>query len=284
MYGFYCLKTNNEIYSISIYKTSKEDLINLKHEKFLNFSKNYAVSKQMSLLDILEMEDEFMEFISDIGTFISLNSEMAKDIFEIVDEIVCLDETGLKNIETLAKDYSIKFLPEESQKVTYLSKVLLMVFRKQLLKQEEKQEEKQENNSIVALENIAIEETVKLESEGVIIDGIILLIDFNKKHELSPNGQIVFNLFKKYFDNKKEISMTELVKKYFSNFKVFFIILNEFVEKKIITKQQLTELKTIYFEINQNERYQEYIKASLLKGIDLKTFKEQLDLLYYMKY
>lgn len=280
---FYILK-KGEIVNFSIFKASKEDLVNLTHTNFKQFNKSYAVSPQMSFIEILEMEDDFIDFISDVDEFITLNESSAKDILEIIESCFYVDVTNKKTVQEMAKEKAIKFNVEESNKSIYLAKVLLMVFRKQILNLFPVEKDINIKPSIV-VEKQPYEQVmeVKIESQGLVIEGLALDINFYIEHDLTKNTMKLFQILKQAYENQEEISLCEFIDNKCTNFKVFFTLMNELVEKEVISNIQLTELKNIYFGLKENTRYQEYIKKAILNGAEIGTLKEQLDLYYYLR-
>ena len=262
--------------SLSLIKTKDDDLSKLNHQNFLIFDKSYQISKDISLFDILEMDDEFIDFIVDIEVLISTNNEQQKYLNDFIEDGKAISDKD--EIDILAKKYAIK-RKEGIQSSLDLCKLLLMIYRKkEILNYNPLKVETKEN--INHEQNIEVQE-IEVDSENLIIEGVSLIIDYNKKYNISKNAESLLNILKHYYQEKKEVTIDLLIQKC-TNFKVFFTIMEE-LSKEVIKNEVIGELKTIYFNLNENARYQEYLKKSSLKGIDLEELKKQLDLYIYLK-
>lgn len=284
MVGIVYIKRAKEIIHVSIIKAFEKDIIKMNHEGFLFFNKKYAVSEQIGLSDILEMEDDFIEFISDIESFVTLNIHSIEGVADIIDSFFPLDESSEKDVLTLARDYRIKVDYNQENDSAYLVKVLLMVFKKKLNKEMPiKTVLPQLHNEEDITVNETVDNEVHLDFEGLIIDGVPYVVNFNKNYGLSENGKKLFDVLKCYSNLKEEIVLDKLIIEKCTNFRVFFTLLLEFSEKGVFSLTQYTELKESYFRCKENERYQKYLKDSILKGIDISILKEQVDLYYFLK-
>jgi len=277
MTGFCYILPYNGGLALSLIKTNDDDLSKLNHQKFSIFNKSYQLSNNISLFDILEMDDEFIDFIVDIEILIATNNEQLKYLNDFIEDAKVISNN--EEIDNLAKIYAIK-MKEGEQNSLDLCKLLLMIYRKkEIIKFNPLPLEKNHiTKTDISIQQIEVE----IEAENLIIDGVPIIIDYNKKYNISKNADSLLNMFKSYYNEKKEITLDLIIGRC-TNFKVFFTLMEELLSKKVIQNEIIGELKTIYFNSNENKRYQEYLKKSSLKGIDLEELKKQLDLYIYLK-
>lgn len=277
MVGVIDIQANNEIFYLNMIKAKENDFKELNHKSFVFFEKSYAVAKQMNLYDIIEMDDDFIDFVSDLDYFVALNDTIKNKLGEIIDDCITLDIIGNKSISDIAKEYNIKVKSEELKKPSYLVKIIAMAFSRKIKKDNIKI-----NDTILPEKNDVVLE-IEDDFSGVIIEGCPVYIDFSKDYSLSNNSKKLLEIFQIFATKQEEIFLNKFIPEKCNNFKVFFTLMTEFKEKNIISNEILTNLKMSYFNLASNSRYQDFIKNSMLQGFELEIMKEQIDLLYHLK-
>ena len=273
MFGFFHIFNIQDIYYLNIIKTNKENLVDLNSNGFSYFGNQYSIYHGISMVELLEMDDNFIEFISDIDIFVTTNKQMSKGLEEIIDSCTFIDETNTKDIYTIAKEYNIKLEEANKRNNTVLIKVVLMAYKKKIIDKQKATQIKEE----VKKPTIIVKDTSFVTIEGVTLS---LNLEEESRAKLSPNADKVFLMLQEYSKNEENINIDNLIDtKFKKDFNLFFKLMLELANAEIIENNNYLELRNVYFSSKQNEQYQNYLSKSIEKGIDVNILKEQIELL-----
>lgn len=273
MFGFFHIFNIQDTYYLNIIKTNKDNLVDLNSSGFSYFGNQYSIYHGISMVELLEMDDNFIEFISDIDTFVTTNKQMSKGLEEIIDSCTFIDETNTKDIYTIAKEYNIKLEEANKRNNTVLIKVVLMAYKKKIIDKQKATQIKEE----VKKPTIIVKDTSFITIEGV---SLSLNLEEESRAKLSPNADKVFLMLQEYSKNEENINIDNLIDtKFKKDFNLFFKLMLELANAEIIENNNYLELKNLYFSNKQNKQYQNYLSKSIEKGIDVNILKEQIELL-----
>lgn len=273
MFGFFHIFNIQDTYYLNIIKTNKDNLVDLNSSGFSYFGNQYSIYHGISMVELLEMDDNFIEFISDIDTFVTTNKQMSKGLEEIIDSCTFIDETNTKDIYTIAKEYNIKLEEANKRNNTVLIKVVLMAYKKKIIDKQKATQIKEE----VKKPTIIVKDTSFVTIEGA---SLSLNLEEESRAKLSPNADKVFLMLQEYSKNEENINIDNLIDtKFKKDFNLFFKLMLELANAEIIENNNYLELRNVYFSSKQNEQYQNYLSKSIEKGIDVNILKEQIELL-----
>lgn len=312
MYGIFNITKFQGNQSLGIIATSKEDLKSLNAKNFRFFNRNYTVPKDMEIIDILEIDDEFVEFVTNIDVFVAVNENAARPLLSVIDSCVYLDETNSKTILQIAKEYKIKVKDEDKNNNEQLTKALLMAFKK---KEYDKVQPLMINHIDSSLENtpeITVEEIEddevalnqnKKETNEIqdnitesirsvaYINNSEYTVDFSL---LQQNKDATINLSKetnKFIEtvynshiNKVDIDFVESITNCCgNNISAFSNLLREIDNIELFDKKDIQYFKNIFIGQKENKVYQDFLGKSIEQGVKLSILKEQLEILMLLK-
>ncbi|WP_152632537.1 hypothetical protein [Aliarcobacter butzleri] len=277
MLGFLHLKKQKNIFTLSMIKTEEQHLIKLNSNAFISFSKNYSMNDKIGFIEIIEMDDDFIEYISDIDLFITTNANMIDSLIDIVDTYAFLDNSNTKSIDVIAKEYKIKLDPNKLEDNEHLVKAVLMAYKK-------KEYDKNISTTVVSdnasNENIPVQDIMCLRIGDL---NITIDTDEDKIKELSINAEKMYRIFCQSEDTDTDLN-SFIKSKFKDNNEVFFKLLKELEDARIIEEANGNEIRNNYYNLNKKDKYQNYLLKSLEKGINAETLKEQLNLLILKGY
>lgn len=310
MYGIFNVTKFQDRHSFGIIATTEEDLISLNAKNFLYFNRDYFVPKEFNLVDILEEDDEFLNFITDIEVFVSVNQDRAKYLLPIIDSCIYIDDTNTKTMLQIAKDYKVKINEEDKNNNVVLVKALLMTFKKKqfnkmqpIISVEQAMPEETNSVKVIEIEEESVSEA-KNESSSteqqsadisikniVYIDGNKYMVDFSYLHQnrdlfeaLPENINSFIKLVHSSSINQTNIDFINSVSESCGdNVQDFANLLKELERVGLFDSMDILKLKNKYLEQKENKTYQEYLSKSIERGVNPSVLQEQLDILIHLK-